>query len=58
MRRYVKMAQSCGMGRDGGIEQSTDELLTKVITGVRRARPNARSEAWEAVAAQSEQIKQ
>lgn len=57
VRRYVEMGQSCGVDRDGGVEQLTDELLAKVIGGVRRSRPNGKSEAWEAVAAQSEQIK-
>ncbi|MFF0458355.1 hypothetical protein [Nocardia africana] len=32
-------------------------MLAKVIAGVRRARPNGKSEAWETVAAQNEQIK-
>lgn len=57
VRRYVEMGQSCGMDRDGGVEQLTDELLAKVIAGVRRARPNGKSEAWETVAAQNEQSK-
>jgi transposase len=57
VRRYVEMARSCGVDRDGGVCQLTDELLTAVIAGVRRKRPNGKSEAWETVAAQSEQIK-
>ncbi len=57
VRRYVEMAQSCGMDRDGGVCQLTDELLAAVITGVRRKRPNGKSAAWETVAGQSEQIK-
>lgn len=57
VRRYVEMARSCGLDRDGGADQLTDELLAAVITGVRRARPNGKSEVWETVAAQAEQIK-
>jgi transposase len=58
VRRYVEMAQSCGLDRDGGTEQLSDELLMMVICGVRRKRPNGKSQAWETVAAQSEQIKE
>jgi transposase len=58
VRRYVETAQSCGLDRDGGAEQLTDELLMMVIAGVRRKRPNGKSEAWETVAVQSEQIKE
>jgi transposase len=57
VRRYVEMARSCGLDRDGGADQLTDELLAAVITGVRRVRPNGKSQAWETVAAQTEQIK-
>ena len=57
VRRYVEMAQSCGVDRDGGACQLTDELLATVIAGVRRKRPNGKSAAWETVAAQAEQIK-
>ena len=57
VRRYAEMAQSCGLDRDGGDCQLTDELLAAVIAGVRRKRPNGRSEAWETIAGQSEQIK-
>jgi hypothetical protein len=57
VRRYVEMAQSCGVDRDGGVCQLTDELLTAVVAGVRRKRPNGKSAAWETVAAQAEQIK-
>lgn len=51
-RRYIEMAQSCGVDRDGGVEQLTDELLGAVIAGVagrgrtaraRRGRPSPAS---------------
>ena len=57
VRRYVEVARSSGLDRDGGAAQLTDELLTAVVGGVRRTRPNGKSKAWETVAAQSEQIK-
>lgn len=58
VRRYVEGARSCGLDRAGGAEQLTDELVGAVIAGVRGKRPNGRSDAWEAVAAQSGQIKE
>jgi transposase len=57
VRRYVETARSCGVDRDGCAAQLTDELLIAVIGGVRRKRPNGKSEAWETVAAQHDQIK-
>ncbi|MFI6778856.1 IS21 family transposase [Nocardia sp. NPDC050412] len=57
VRRYVERAQSCGVDRDDGAEQLTDELLMTVIAGVRRSRPNGKSDVWETLAGQSEQIK-
>ena len=36
LRRYVEMAQSCGVDRDGGVCQLTDELLTAVTADVYR----------------------
>ncbi len=58
VRRYVDRARSCGLDRDGGACQLTDELLATVITGVRPSRPNGKSEAWDTVAAQHEQIRE
>ena len=58
VRRYVERAQSCGVDRDEGVEQLTDELLAAVIAGVRRSRPNGKSDVWETLAGQSEQIKE
>lgn len=56
VRRYVEMAQSCGLDRDGGADQLGDELLAAVIAGVRRVQPNGKSDAWETVAAQRDQL--
>ncbi|MET9030987.1 hypothetical protein ABZW96_36085 [Nocardia sp. NPDC004168] len=57
VRRYVERAQSCGVDRDGGVEQLTDELLTGVITGVRSKRPTGKSPAWEILTGETELIK-
>ncbi|WP_394378644.1 hypothetical protein [Saccharopolyspora spinosa] len=52
VRRYVERAQSCGVDREGGAGQLTDELLTAVIAAsagsvrtarARRGRPSRRS---------------
>jgi hypothetical protein len=57
VRRYVDRARACGLDRDGDACQLTDELVAAVIAGVRPSRPNGKSEAWEIIAAQAEQIK-
>jgi transposase len=57
VRRYVDRARSCGLDRDGDAAQLTDELVAAVITGVRSKRPNGKSEAWEIIAGQHDQIK-
>jgi transposase len=57
VRRYVDRARSCGLDRDGDAGQLTDELLAAVIAGVRPSRPNGKSQAWETIAAQHEQLK-
>jgi transposase len=57
VRRYVDRARSCGVDRDGDACQLTDELLAAVIAGVRPSRPNGKSQAWETIATQHNQIK-
>ena len=49
-------ARACGLDRCGGACQLTDELLAAVIAGVRPSRPNGKSQAWETIDAQAEQI--
>lgn len=57
VRRYVDRAQACGLDRDGGDDQLTDDLIAAVIVGVRQHRPNGKSLAWETIAGQEEQIR-
>lgn len=56
MRRCLNRARARGLDRDGDVGQLTDELVA-VVAGARPSRPDGKSEAWEAVAAQHEQIK-
>jgi transposase len=56
VRRYVDRARACGMDRDGGACQLTDELLAAVIAEVRPSRPNGKSQAWEIVAERHDEI--
>lgn len=57
VRRYVDRARACGLDRDGDVGQLSDELVAAVIAGARPSRPTGKSQAWEAVAAEHEQIK-
>jgi hypothetical protein len=57
VRRYVETARACGMDRDGGVAQLTDELLAAVVVGARPQRPTGRGASWEALAGQHEQLK-
>jgi transposase len=56
-RRYVETARACGVGRDGGVDQLTDELLAAVVVGARPQRPTGRGASWQALAGQHEQLK-
>jgi transposase len=58
VRRYIDRARACGLDRDGGDDQLTDELIAAVIAEVRPHRPNGKSLAWETIAAEHEQIRQ
>jgi transposase len=57
VRRYVDRARACGLDPDGDACQLSDELLAAVIAGVRPSRPNGKSQVWETIAAEHEQIK-
>lgn len=56
VRRYVDRARACGLDRDGGVGQLTDELVAAVIAGVRPSRPTGKSQPWEIIAAEHDQI--
>lgn len=58
VRRYIDRARACGLDRDGGDCQLTDELVAAVIAGVRPSRPTGKSQPWEIIASEHEQIKQ
>ncbi len=58
VRRYVDRARACGLDRAGGDCQLTDELIAAVIAAVRPSRPTGKSQPWETVAAEHEQIRQ
>jgi transposase len=57
VRRYVDRARACGLDRDGGDGQLTDELIAAVIAGVRPSRPTGKSLPWETIAAEHAQIR-
>jgi transposase len=56
VRRYVQAAQAAGIAREGGDGQLTDEVLGAVVAVVRPDRPRSTGAAWEAIAAQRDQI--
>ena len=58
VRRYVDRARACGLDRDGGDDQLTDELIAAVIAEVRPHRPCGKSLAWETIAGEHAQIRQ
>lgn len=47
VRRYVKAAEQCGLERDGGEAQLTDELIGMVAEEVRPRGPGVRGQAWK-----------
>jgi transposase len=56
-RRYVEAAQAAGLGRDGGEDQLTDELIGQVVEAVRPARQSGHGSAWQALEAEHDQIR-
>lgn len=56
VRRYVQAAQAAGITPERGDGQLTDEVLGVVVSVVRPDRPRGTGAAWEAIAAQREQI--
>lgn len=56
VRRYVEAGRACGLDREEGPGQLTDELLGAVVGVVRPERPRGMGTAWEALAGQRTQI--
>jgi transposase len=55
-RRYVQAAEEAGVVRDGGLGQVTDEVIGRVVSAVRPARPAGHGSAWELLLAERKQI--
>ena len=56
VRRYVGAAVACGVVRDGGEDQLTDELLGQVCELVRPHRPDGHGAAWATLRANHDQL--
>src|SRR5438309_1362658 len=57
VRRYVGAAVACGLVREGGEGQLTDELLGQVCEVVRPHRPDGHGAAWATLKANHDQLK-
>ena len=57
VRRYVGAAVECGLVRDGGEGQLTDELIGAVCERVRPHRADGHGDGWAALKAEHEQLK-
>lgn len=57
VRRYVEAALACGLDREGGEEQLTDELVGQVCERVRPHRADGHGEAWATLRANHDQLK-
>ena len=57
VRRYIGAAVACGLVRDGGEEQLTDELIGQVCELVRPHRPDGHGAAWATLRANHDQLK-
>jgi transposase len=55
-RRYVQAAEEAGVVRGGGLGQVTDEVIGRVVSAVRPARPAGHGSAWQLLQAEREQI--
>jgi transposase len=55
-RRYVQAAEEAGVVRDGGLGQVTDEVIGRIVSAVRPARPAGHGRAWALLLAEREQI--
>src|SRR5262249_26976813 len=57
VKRYVCAAVDCGLVRDGGDGQLTDELIGAVCERVRPHRPDGHGEAWSTLKAHHDELK-
>ena len=57
VRRYVAAARACGLDRDGGETQLTDELIARVCEAVRPSRSDGHGGAWGTLTAHHDEIK-
>jgi transposase len=57
VRRYIEVAESCSVARDGGIEQLTDERVAEVVALIKTAPGRERGRAWYACEAEREFIR-
>jgi transposase len=58
VRRYITAAQTLGVDRNGDeATQLTDELIGQICELVRPSRPDGHGEAWRALAAHEQEIK-
>jgi hypothetical protein len=57
VRRYVEAAVACGVARDGGEGQLTDELVGQVCERVRPHRRDGHGEAWATLGANHDLLK-
>jgi hypothetical protein len=56
-RRYIAAAVECGVVREGGEGQLTDELIGLVVERVRPHRPDGHGEVWRVLLAEEDRIK-
>src|SRR5919199_2703054 len=56
VRRYVQAAVACGLERDGGEGQLSDELIGQVCERVRPHRADGHGEAWATLEARHGQL--
>jgi hypothetical protein len=57
VRRYIGATVACGLVRDGGEEQLTDELIGQVCELVRPHRPDGHGAAWATLKSNHDQLK-
>src|ERR1043166_2150491 len=56
VRRYVRVAESCGLVRGGGEGTLNDEVFTTVLAALHPARERALGEAWQRCESSRERI--